>query len=76
LGKDGIYFVEWSNSDRGLPLRFYDMKKQEAHELVTLEHFRRGDPTFAISPDERYALYSKGEETTDVMITDFNSGRE
>jgi Tol biopolymer transport system component/DNA-binding winged helix-turn-helix (wHTH) protein len=68
----GIYFLQESGQDA--LLNFYDLKNDRVRKMLDLP---RGEKTLdmmgglSVSPDERFAVYSRaGEQQSDIMLVD------
>jgi Tol biopolymer transport system component len=72
--RHGIYFVDFDvPDDTPRPLRFYDFQSRRVTQLGVVEDTVSwtNTPGFAISPDERWLLYSSLESTdADLMLVD------
>jgi dipeptidyl aminopeptidase/acylaminoacyl peptidase len=74
VARTGIYFVDFNGAaDAPRPVKRYDFATRSVMQIGTVEktvHWRN-TPGFAISPDERWLLYSSLESTdADLMWVD------
>jgi Tol biopolymer transport system component len=78
VARTGIYFVDFNGAaDAPRPVKRYDFATRSVMQIGTVEktvHWRN-TPGFAMSPDERWLLYSSLESTdADLMWVDNFSG--
>jgi Tol biopolymer transport system component len=73
LGKDGVYYLEWSRGQRGFVLMFYSFGAKKFTEIVTIKDVDLSGDGFRVSPDGKYVLYPKTDrnETNLVLVENF-----
>ncbi len=71
---EGVYYMEWTQRDRGYLLSFFDFRTKNSIGILTLKNVDQwDDDVFSLSPDQRHVLYAKTDrrETNLVMVENF-----
>jgi hypothetical protein len=71
--KNGVYYLVWDRSDRGMAVAFYDYAEKKSTILTRSGGFDRNASTFSVSPDGKYLLYPKVDrsQTNLVLVENF-----
>ena len=57
--KNGVYYLVWERSVRGMAVMFYDYATKKSTAMTHSRGFDRNSSTFSVSPDGKYVLYPK-----------------
>ena len=61
--KKGVYYLEFARSTRGLVMSFYDFTTGRNEVVFRMTNTDLQAATFSISPDEKYILYPRADQS-------------
>jgi dipeptidyl aminopeptidase/acylaminoacyl peptidase len=74
IGKNGVYFVEWTELRREATLNFFDLATRRVSKIASLTNPPiPADSAFALSPDERYILVTQVDQSgSDLLMAELS----
>ena len=67
LGEDGIYYINYYLPKPGDAIEFFSFATRKVTRIAELGE---GLTTLAVSPDQRWLLYSQRETEVDIMLVE------
>ena len=69
ISKKGVYYLEFDRSSRTFVVSLYDFAAKTSSPVFRFHNMDFGSPTFSISPDARWVIYPRVDQSqTDLML--------